>query len=279
MIINALVKLLNEFINIFTKESKIELETNNVGITIPNLERLPDDELTKLNNLLPWASYVVDSKSRRFGKIFSNKKRSEPQIIPDHRIVDLDKRFSLSNLHVLEVGCFEGIHTVALSERAKQVTAIDSRIENIVKTLVRCNMFGYKPDVFYLDLEQPLCDDKSLNCDILHHVGVLYHLTNPVEHLIGILEKVSVAIMLDTHVATINDSLKNDYTANRNTYRYKEYREGGRSDPFSGMKNHAKWLLEEDLISVLNACGFKSIDVAERRKERNGTRILLYANR
>ena len=50
-------------------------ENSSVTLSIPNLERLPNEELVKLNSLLPWASYVVDSNSRRFGKAFSNKKR------------------------------------------------------------------------------------------------------------------------------------------------------------------------------------------------------------
>ena len=140
-------------------------------------------------------------------------------------------------------------------------------------------MFGYKPDVFYLDLEQPLSiQDRTLSFDILHHVGVLYHLTNPVEHLYSICKQIKVGIMLDTHVASSSDSLKN-YVVDEKEYSYKEYWEGGRAEPFSGMKEHAKWLLESDLLAILEDCGFNNIDIAERREERNGLRVLIYAYR
>ena len=248
-------------------------------VEIPVIEELADDELRILNDILPCASFVVDSRGRRFGKQYSSTKRSNAAQMPDPRIVEFDRRFPLGGRTVLELGCFEGNHTVALCERAEHVIAVDSRIENVVKTIVRCAMFGHRPMVHRIDLEQPLPADFELGCDLLHRIGVLYHLTDPVGHLRMICSKVRHAVTLDTHVAPENATLHEDYTVQGRTYRYMNFAEGPRSSPFAGMLDHAKWLLEADLIEVLHDCGFDEVDVAERRDERNGPRVLIYAAR
>jgi SAM-dependent methyltransferase len=245
---------------------------------IKMLSRMSDQDLTLLNELLPWASYLLDDKGREFGRAYSNSKRTQPQIIPDHRIVELDSRLPLRDLTVLELGCFEGHHTCALVERAKRVIAIDSRIENVVKTLVRCAMFGYRPEVELINLEEALPPSIDLKCDVLHHVGVLYHLTDPVSHLVELCAQTRQMIMLDTHVARPDDKLVS-YQSCGKTYQYLSYSEPGRDAPFAGMNDHAKWLLETDLVNLLKQCGFEDVDVVERRDERNGLRILLYAKR
>ena len=242
------------------------------------LKRMSDQDLSVLNELLPWASYVLDEQGRAFGQAYSSSKRAQAQIIPDSRIVELDRRLPLKNLTVVELGCFEGHHTCALAERASRVIAIDSRIENVVKTLVRCAMFGYRPEVELVDLEEKLPDAVDLNCDVLHHVGVLYHLSDPVAHLVELCAKTSKLVMLDTHVARPDDKMSS-YQSCGKTYPYFSYQEPGRAEPFAGMKDHAKWLREEDLVGLLKSCGFSQVDVSERRDERNGLRILLYATR
>lgn len=239
------------------------------------IDGLPDEELDLLNDLLPWASYVNDAHGRRFGKPYSSKKRFAPEKIPDPRIVELNRRYPMRDLSILEVGCFEGNHTVGLSMFSDRVTAIDSRIEHVVKTIVRTAMYGYRPHVFRMDLEQPF--PEGLTFDLLHHVGVLYHLSNPVKHLNEILPHCTI-LMLDTHVAAEEDRL-HSFSHDGTDYRYKSYQEAGRLAPFAGMRDHAKWLLEKDLVKILENNGFSCIEIAQRRDERNGKRILLYAHK
>lgn len=248
-----------------------------VNHLIKYIDDLPDEELDRLNTLLPWASYVNDARGRRFGKPYSSKKRFSPEKIPDPRIVELNRRYALYDLSVLEVGCFEGNHTVGLSLFCDRITAIDSRIEHVIKTIVRTAMYGYRPHVFRLDLEQPFPDGPEFTFDVLHHVGVLYHLSNPIQHLNEILPQCTI-LMLDTHVATEEDEL-HPFSYKGTKYRYKSYKEAGRLAPFAGMQDHAKWLLEKDLVKILENNGFSFIEVAERRNERNGLRILLYAHK
>ena len=62
-------------------------------------------------------------------------------------------------------------------------STLDARIENVVKTIVRCAFFGVSPRVAVLDLEDPAGQEGLLDADLCHHVGVLYHLSDPVAHL------------------------------------------------------------------------------------------------
>lgn len=244
----------------------------------PFLALLRGEDLDRLNNLLPWSCFILDPKGRPFGKPWSATKRSVPQEIPDYRIVELHRRFPLGERDVLEIGCYEGIHTVALAKLARRVMAADSRIENVVKTIVRCAILGETPVVFPWNVEEGLSAHVDLSCDVLHHVGVLYHLVDPVRHLREVLPHVRQAVMLDTHVAPDNARLDR-YQSNGQSFTYMKYKEGGREEPFAGMADHAKWLCEGDLVGILRDAGFSNIDIAERRDERNGPRVLLYASR
>ena len=250
------------------------------GTSVPCkwVDTLTDKELSELNQLLDWQCYVVDGHGRLFGNIAWGGKRSEPQVIPDRRIVIMNERFHLGDKHVLEVGCFEGIHTVGLSMFAQKVTAIDSRIENVVKTIVRCAMFGFSPVVFKHDVEEQSSNTKMPDVDLVHHVGVLYHLRDPVGHLIELSRCSRSGIMLDTHYCR-EEEARDEYEVGGRCYRYKKYRESGYQDVFSGMYDHAKWLRLDDIRMVLRESGFGIIDVLETRQERNGPRVLLFAER
>lgn len=250
----------------------------NGGLQSYFLESLKNEDLCRLNNLLPWSCYVLDERGRRFGKPWSVGKRGTPQRIPDRRIIELDRRFPLRDLVVLEVGCFEGVHTVALARLARRVLAADSRVENVVKTIVRCAAFRTSPEVFVWNVEEGIPKEPDLTCDILHHVGVLYHLADPVRHLRQVLPVVKKGVMLDTHIAR-EESAVDNYISEGRSYRYMRYTEGGRKDPFSGMAKHAKWICEEDLVGLLHESGFSRVEVTERRPERNGPRVLIFASR
>jgi hypothetical protein len=243
----------------------------------PFVDVLDDEDLERLNDLLPWHCFTVDSHGRPFGRPAWEGKRSEPEVVPDRRIDLFDRRFGLAGRHVLEVGCFEGIHTLPLTARAGRVTAIDGRIENVVKTIVRCAFFGAHPTVLTCDLESPNASPELLRADLCHHVGVLYHLSDPVAHLHELSGWIGHGLMLDTHYAR-PDEVTGEYESGGRGYPYRHWREE-RSDPFSGMRSHAKWLLLDDLVGTLSAAGFGSVDVVEERQERNGARVLLFAEK
>ena len=243
-----------------------------------HVDDLSDADLAVLNEMLPWQCFTLDSHGRQFGKAASSTKRNLPQNIPDRRIVELDRRFPLNGSTVLEVGCFEGIHTIALAAYGAKVIGIDSRIENVVKTNVRLWAFGIEATTFCCDVEQEADFVKIPTVDITHHIGVLYHLVDPVTHLLKILAQTRKAIVLDTHYAKDAEA-DHVFELRGVSYRYKHYREKGRSQAFAGMYDHAKWLTLDTLVSLLKSSGFLNVDVAELRNERNGARTLIYASR
>ena len=244
---------------------------------VPLLDRLDDAQLAELNGLLPWRGFTVDGLGRRFGDRAWPGKRDEPQPVPPRYVTMAAEQFDLAGKHVFEVGCFEGIHTIGLCRVAGRVTAVDSRVANVVKTIVRAAFYGARPDVFVCDVEA-WDDDQALTADVWHHVGVLYHLRDPVRHLLRLGTLCREGLLLDTHVAdeaTATESM----TVDGRDYRYRRYAEGGAADHFSGAYDHAKWLLLADVVGLLERAGFARVDVLDERAQRNGPRVTLVARR
>ncbi len=197
--------------------------------------------------------------------------------VPDKRVTLADARFGLKDLTVLEIGCFEGIHTADLARRARHVKACDSRIVNLAKTAVRCAMYQINATVFLWDVEQPLPRGQDASCDILFHVGVLYHLVDPIGHLRRIAPQVRRGVILDTHYAADNKAT-DTYVVNGDTFRCRQMDEGGVANVFSGMYQNARWLKLDDLVKVLADLGFGKVEVMTR-EERHGPRVLILAER
>lgn len=245
---------------------------------IAYVDPLSDEDLSNLNDMLQWNAFTVDRHGRRFGGVAWTGKRDRPQEVPDRRILLLNDRFALSDKHVLEFGCFEGIHTTGLSQFAGKVTAVDARIENVTKTIVRTAFYGYRPTVFQHDVEEGSARTDLLQADILHHVGVLYHLKDPVRHLLEIGRYIRLGVMLDTHYA-LPEEASLSYLVNGRKYSYKRFQERGTADVFSGLHSHSKWLPVDVITGLLKESGFGRVDVVETRPERNGPRVLLFASR
>lgn len=259
--------------------NKCKVSTNKYDQTTSDfLDYLNDDDLLRLNSLLPWQCFLLDGKGRKFGRASSPNKRNLPEIIPDSRIVELDSMIDLRGRHVLEIGCFEGIHTIALAGFGANVVAVDSRIENVVKTCIRMSAFSLSAKIFKCDVENAIDFEKIQQAEVTHHVGVLYHLSDPVSHLKKILKKTSVAIFLDTHFAAESE-LDQFYTVDYKNYKFKYFKESGRDDPFSGMFDHAKWLPLNVIEGILNEEGFTNILLHKIRQERFGQRVTILAKK
>ncbi len=247
-------------------------------VAAPLVDRLSDGELDRLNTLLDWNCFTADGHGRRFGCPAKEGKRESPQPIPDPRIVQFDARFHLADKRVLEIGCFEGIHTIALCQRAKAVTAIDARVENVVKTIVRCAFFGVHPTVFPWDVESRATPPPELQVDVAHHVGVLYHLRDPVAHLLALGELVRDGMMLDTSIAAPEQATES-YEAGGRRFAFRRFREDQPDNPFAGTLDFARWLPLDGLKEALTLAGFPRIEIDHVRQERNGLRTLLFASR
>lgn len=243
------------------------------------LDHLDDAALDTFNSLLPWGAMTADSAGRTVGAAWNETKRSKLNPLIDDRITSFDEIFPLKNLHVLEVGCFEGIHTIGCLAKGAKVTAVDVRIENILKTLARLWIYGLSADVQYWNLEagEPPASVPS-SWDVLHHIGVLYHLADPATHLALALDRTKKALILDTHVSSEVEETDHRYHACGRTFAYTEKEEKPIS-PFAGVKDHAKWLKIEDLEWICRNRGFTDVRIIDVRQERNGERVLLWAFR
>ena len=113
---------------------------------------------------------------------------------------------------------------------------------------------------------------------MVHHVGVLYHLVDPVAHLERLNRKVRQGLMLDTHVAT-PEQATDTLLSGGMQFRCRRFAEGGVAEVFSGMHSHASWLTLDDLMAVLKGLGFGRCELVEQRAERNGPRVLIMAHR
>jgi hypothetical protein len=237
------------------------------------LNKLSNAELIRVNEMLPWQVFTTDSGGRRLGNYAWKGKRQDPQSLSDPRIGEL--LCGLEGKRVLEVGCLEGVHTIGLCLKGVDVTAVDGRIENVIKTQVRASLYGCLPKVALADLDEQL--PKCLgNFSACFHVGVLYHLSKPVEHLIYLLPRVSESILLDTHIA--DDSSEVYPYPGFEEYKFSEYQEFGRKDIFSGLKERSRWLTLNSIRSLLAASNFE-IQTEAVRQERHGPRVKIKASR
>lgn len=236
---------------------------------------LPDEDLALINASLPWHAATQLKDGRIIGSLTARAgKRTQLEPVPDKRITRLHKALDLSGKTVLEVGCFEGIHTLGLCGYGARVTAVDLRPINVIKTHARLSAYGVSADVFAVDVEDAAVQLPDF--DVVFHCGVLYHLEDPARHLKRVLKHCS-AIYLDTHIARENEDGAVLVSDGR-TYRGHAHGEGGWNDPFSGRGSGAFWLKLSDLEGILGEEGFKA-DVWGVREERNGPRVGLLAIR
>jgi hypothetical protein len=246
------------------------------------------DALARLNVLLPWTSYHSLSGEGRFlGTAWSPTKRANAQPFPDKVVLQLNQRVPLRELSVLEVGCYEGHHTASLAQLARSVWAFDARIENVIKTLVRLWMLGLERSavVQLIDIEgDPVREQlarlgRNERFDLIHHRGVLYHLSKPIEHLADLASLCDRHLYIHTQIAR-DEQANTTYQSVLGDFRVFSYGEAERSHaPFAGMIDRAAWLTRGGLLEVLGRLGFGVIQVLGELDERNGRRIELIASR
>jgi 2-polyprenyl-3-methyl-5-hydroxy-6-metoxy-1,4-benzoquinol methylase len=243
--------------------------------------------LERLDAMLPWSSFNELPGKRTLGSAWSSQKRHTSAPFPDPLVVKLNQRMPLKGLKILELGCFEGHHSVSLARHAYEVWAIDGRIENVIKTLVRIWMAEMERIVAvnFLDLEQGTLKQqlellgRKEGFDLVHHRGVLYHLSNPVSHLAQCAEISNKHIYLHTQIAT-PEQAKDKLIFKSKEYAVYRYREPKvQFAPFAGITTHAHWMTEVSLLELLRDLGFKHIDIIANVVERNGLRIELIASK
>jgi SAM-dependent methyltransferase len=236
---------------------------------------LSERQLQDFQELLPWSTAMRLPDGRVLG---NPGKRGVVSEDSDFRVDLLRERFGRGRISVLELGSHEGIHTVRLSNVAREVLALEVRPQNVVCSLARLFVHDVTNVRVVLGDVRDLRPDFG-RFDVLFHVGVLYHLDNPVEHLHNI-APLAKTILLDTHYGTPGGRLARADVESRGVrYEAYHYPEAGWSDPFSGVASTSAWLGREALLEALRNTGFADIEIVDDRSERNGERLTLLARR
>jgi len=236
---------------------------------------LSETTISEVNDMLDWHAGTL-LNGQVLGRLGTTPgKRTSPGKVPDYRIEKLHELIHLTGKSILEVGCFEGIHTVGLRLYSEDVTAIDIRPLNVVKTLARLSLHGTHAKVFVADVER--LSVQFGRFDLIFHCGVLYHLMHPVEHIFA-LGPMCTSLFLDTHIARDEKEII-ERTSGSFSFRGAYHGEKSWLDPFSGKDAQSFWITEDSLTEALLAAGFSSIRRIEHREERNGPRVAVLASR
>ena len=235
---------------------------------------LSDRQLRDFQEAVAWETAMRLPDGRVLGNPGKRGAVSERR---DFRIAALAERFDLSRMRVLELGCHEGNHSVQLGELAREVVAVEVRAKNIVGALVR--LFVHDVHNVRLVLRDVRELDAVGRFDLLFHVGVLYHLSDPVDHLFRIAPAADV-LLLDTHYEAV-PSTRRRSDIGRGGLEYGAYvvPEGGWQSTFSGVEETSRWLDRPSLLRLVADAGFAATEVLSDRVERNGPRLTLVARK
>lgn len=233
-----------------------------------------DAQLAEFQAAHPWKT----SRPLADGRVFGEGKGAFGSVPTDPR-VELVRKHIGDGKRVLEIGACEGQHSVLLAQFCKEVCAVEVRPRNVVGALIRQFLWGVR-NVNNVVVDARGLDSALGHFDLIFHVGVLYHLLNPVEHLHS-LKGFGDALLLDTHYAT-DECVKmpqSTITWQDRTWQTRKFREGGWNDVFSGVDDWSEWLQKDDLLQLVRDLGFPRIEVFRDVVERNGPRIGLIARR
>jgi hypothetical protein len=176
----------------------------------------------------------------------------------DHRLAKFFE-FAGSPCSVLELGSFEGGHSVALAAHPSitRVVSIEGRKQNIEKARFIQRITGdHKVEFIHADLEQD--DLKRLGrFDAVLCLGVLYHLASPWK-LINKIAAVSDRVFIWTHFALDKESelLTSDVSG---SYRV----ESGVGDLSGGLGTLSCRLTLGSLMACLDGSGLRLVEACE----------------
>lgn len=227
------------------------------------VDLLSDVAVEGVNAAFKWDTFTLDAKGRKIG---NPEGRHYP--IPHELVKSADSLLRLKGRSVVEFGCLEGAHTIALARLAAQVTAIDFRKDNLVKTAVRTALYGVFPTLRKLDLEVSL----PAPADVYFHSGVLYHLTDPVQHLRRISARCE-ELLLDTHYTKTPGTV---YRAGDGQEYHAEGRPEHTEEIRAGARAFSHWLTLNTIRGILGDA-FSDVAVLSDRIERNGPRCTIVA--
>lgn len=195
---------------------------------------------------------------------------------------------------ILELGPLEGGHSYLASQLgAREVLAIEGNSRAYLRCLVAKEILGTERVRFLLgDFMAYLRQDEPRRFDIALASGVLYHMTNPLELLGRLAERIDDALLLwthyfdpehpPTHLEGRSPQLEavtyGGFTCHAVRY---DYRRALKWKGFcGGPERFSYWLARADLLAALDYFGFGDIQIGEENpSHKGGAAITLAARR
>ncbi len=178
-------------------------------------------------------------------------------LVGDERIKELKKLYDFTNKRVLELGPLEGAHTLTLSMLgAKEVVAVEGRLENFIKCCIVKNLFNLNKVKFVYGDVRDYDFSQLGKFDVVVCSGILYHLTDPSD----LIKKLSAypRVLIWTHIADTVYPVGEDKVVNG--YKGKYYIEGNNVQ-CAGLEPQSLWLYKEELLRLLNDNGFSNVNI------------------
>jgi hypothetical protein len=202
---------------------------------------------------------------------------------------------NLEGCSVLELGPLEGSHTYMIERAgAARIDAVEANKLAYLRCLVFKELVHLQRARFHLGNFVAWLEEPKLRYDLIVASGVLYHLRDPLEFLERA-AAVTDALFLWTHYMSdeampLSDIRRGAFrnSVERRAFRGLEvrlfprsYHRAEESASFcGGLFDDHRWVERDDLLAVLNALGFDSLQVAHEQVDHpNGPSFSVFARR
>lgn len=222
----------------------------------------------RVAELGPWIT-----RFRFLGKTFGG----DYDAVTDPRIVRVPRELGarVRCARILELGCLDGGHTVALAHAFPQaeIVAVDVRAENLARAEFLTALHGCRaPRFVRADLETADLAPYG-QFDLIVCIGLLYHLWEPWKLLRQLGAHGEHLWLWTVYCPDLEAS------AEHAGYRGRDFVEGPLDHPLSAVRPTSFFPTLGSLLAMVHAAGFARQDVLELGTTPNGPSVLLHARR
>jgi len=194
------------------------------------------------------------------------------------KIINQQLQGNFKRKRVIDIGCLEGYFSAECALQGATVLGIEGKTINIKKCEFIRSVLGVKNLTFIKDDAMRVTKKKYGDFDVVLALGLLYHLDNPFKFLENLSELCTGFLLLDTHVALVEQPESGDWKPDlsalrkfefgNKTYTGRLYREFNSDtaqtskelSPTASLSNEQSvWLTEDSLVSLLRDVGFEQV--------------------
>jgi 2-polyprenyl-3-methyl-5-hydroxy-6-metoxy-1,4-benzoquinol methylase len=194
------------------------------------------------------------------------------------KIINQQLQGNFKRKRVIDIGCLEGYFSAECALQGATVLGIEGKTINIKKCEFIRSVLGVKNLTFIKDDAMRITKKKYGDFDVVLALGLLYHLDNPFKFLENLSELCTGFLLLDTHVALVEQPESGDWKPDlsalrkfefgNKTYTGRLYREFNSDtaqtskelSPTASLSNEQSvWLTEDSLVSLLREVGFEQV--------------------